>query len=169
MTEFFLDNLTSQLVVHEWISHILQCNVAFATLGVGTILAISGPFGTADSLLLLERSVYWLFLSLSSYAVGNYANIASFTFLKGTLLKKWALTTSIASVIICGIIVYKNAVFLTFGLKILILFFLIFFQICVITGVINGLMLTTHKQRFERDDQKGVTLLGRLPYDLRMS
>lgn len=123
MTKFLVDNPKWQLAIHEWTRHILQRNVALAMLGVGTILAISGLFGTTDSLPPFEKSVYWVFLSLSSYDVGSYANTASFTFLTGTLLKKWALATLMASIIICGIIVCTNAVFLTFGRKILILFF----------------------------------------------
>ena len=47
--------------------------------------------------------------------------------------------------------------------------FLIFFQICAITGGINGIMLTTRKQRLESDEPKGITLLDLLPYDLRGS
>jgi hypothetical protein len=76
------------LALGEWTSHILQRNVALNMLGVGTILAISGPFGTTNSLPPLERWVYRIFLSLSTFAVGSYANIASFTFLTGTLLKQ---------------------------------------------------------------------------------
>lgn len=51
-------------------AHLTEPKVALALVGVGTILALAGPFGTAEALWWLPRAAYWLSVPIATYAVG---------------------------------------------------------------------------------------------------
>ncbi len=60
--------------LREWRAHMAQPTRAIALIGVTTILALMGPFGTADVMRPLPRAAYWLVLVGASYSAGYAAN-----------------------------------------------------------------------------------------------
>ena len=100
-----------QMTLRGWADNMRQYDIIFGMLGVTTILAISGPFGTNDSLGLIERTVCWFSVSFSTCEIKNYFHIACFTPTTGNILLKWAVATCAVSTQIDSLVIGKNIVF----------------------------------------------------------
>lgn len=59
-----------QLALREWRRHMGRTKLLAALLGVGAILGVSGPFGTADVLPFAPRMLYWVVVAYTTYATG---------------------------------------------------------------------------------------------------
>ena len=60
--------------LREWRAHMAHPTRAVALIGVAAILALIGPFDTAEVMRPLPRAAYWLVLVGASYSAGYIAN-----------------------------------------------------------------------------------------------
>lgn len=63
-----------QSALREWRAHMAQPVRAAALVGVALILAIIGPFGTAEAMRPLPRLIYWATVTGLGYSAGYAAN-----------------------------------------------------------------------------------------------
>lgn len=56
--------------LRELRAHLTQPKVALALLGIGVLLALAGPFGTAEAMPWMPRTAYWICVPVLTYAVG---------------------------------------------------------------------------------------------------
>ncbi len=61
-----------QLTLREWREHFFNPIGLVVQACVGAVLGISGPFGTQDTVLILPRILYWIWVVYSTYGIGLF-------------------------------------------------------------------------------------------------
>ncbi|WP_299351380.1 LytTR family DNA-binding domain-containing protein [uncultured Shimia sp.] len=78
MTKVANDSIFAE-TCHEVYALACQRWVWFGLFGVGLLIGLTGPFGTFDSMTLLERSAYWLIIVGTTFWIGYAVSFATAT------------------------------------------------------------------------------------------
>jgi hypothetical protein len=70
-----VNNPVPPSALREWRRHMSRPRLLLALLGIGLILALAGPFGTADSLGLPARLAYWITVPALTYGLGYLVHV----------------------------------------------------------------------------------------------
>lgn len=164
-----------QLALREWRSHITSIPAAVATLGIGTVLGLLGPFNTEALLPLLQRLVYWCALVTLTYDVGSLVNAVLGVWMRGqsriALLVATTLGVGIAVTIVVFAINYVVFSHIPAADEI-VAFLATTFAICaIVNGALHYFFPRMEKQGPAPVDappaRKTAPLLDRLPLDKR--
>lgn len=170
-----MSNGDLQLALREWRSHITSIPAAVATLGIGTVLGLLGPFNTEALLPLLQRLVYWCVLVTLTYDVGSLVNVVLGVWMRGRSRMALLVTSTLGVGIAVTIVVFAiNYVVFSFipAADELVAFLATTFAIC---AVVNG-ALHYFSSHMNTDNaapvaaapvRKTPPLLDRLPLDKR--
>jgi len=148
--------------LRELRTHLCQPRVVLALLGVGTILALVGPFGTANVLSWMPRISYWLVVPTLTYAIGYLLNSVVWSRLHAHLPRIPAIA---ASALLVGLVI-AGAVFglnlLIFGLRPSGFDFATLFGISTLVSLLIELL-----PRETTPQNASPAILDRLPLDKR--
>jgi hypothetical protein len=83
----FVNGTTLQLTLREWRDGFLNPIALIVMAAVGGVMGMAGPFGTQDTVAVVPRILYWIWVVYSTYAIGLFF----VTFMRPTLdtLPNW--------------------------------------------------------------------------------
>lgn len=68
----FVNGTTLQLTLREWRDGFLNPTALIVMAAVGGVMGVAGPFGTQDTVAVIPRIIYWIWVVYSTYAIGLF-------------------------------------------------------------------------------------------------
>ena len=68
----FVNGTTLQLTLREWRDGFLNPIALIVMAAVGGVMGVAGPFGTQDTVAVVPRIIYWIWVVYSTYAIGLF-------------------------------------------------------------------------------------------------
>ena len=68
----FVNGTTLQLTLREWRDGFLNPIALIIMAEVGGVMGVAGPFGTQDTVAVVPRIIYWIWVVYSTYAIGLF-------------------------------------------------------------------------------------------------
>ena len=68
----FVNGTTLQLTLREWRGGFLNPIALIVMAAVGGVMGVAGPFGTQDTVAVVPRIIYWIWVVYSTYAIGLF-------------------------------------------------------------------------------------------------
>ena len=67
-----MNGTTLQLTLREWRDGFLNPTALIVMAAVGGVMGVAGPFGTQDTVAVIPRIIYWIWVVYSTYAIGLF-------------------------------------------------------------------------------------------------
>lgn len=159
-----MKNRGLQFALREWRQHMTRPQTLAGLLAATGIIAIAGPFGSAEALLLVPRAFYWLIIVVASYTCGFFVTVL--------LEPKLSRLATWLRVAILGVTIGVGVTFIVLGLNVG--FFGFFPELAVLPQfvvpiIVISLIITIAGEYMSPSPQTLtlVPLLERLPFDKR--
>lgn len=149
--------------MHQIITQKQTIAILFA---VSVICSLSGPFGTLDSMNLIERAAYWGFIVVTTYVIATTGHFLFEARNKRKNLVQTAMIAACLGMVLAGYISVINSLFIPYYPESLSSKLTLFFWIFLVSTFIYYFVSYLHQIRDDQD-QTRVALLDRLPLSKR--
>ncbi|MEM9579486.1 MAG: LytTR family DNA-binding domain-containing protein [Pseudomonadota bacterium] len=157
-----------QVAMREWTRNMRLPLTWLFVIGVAVILALIGPFGTDQVMILPVALAYWLLITAGSYAIGLFVNVVVSQYLSGSgSLPRFGLAAALTGIGVSVLVVTLNWAFFSHFPEAA-QWPEIFGSVFLISLVITGLLAAVDAHLAADAPASGrVPLMDRLPLDKR--
>lgn len=161
----------THFALRKWRTQMTEPVRATALIGAAVILAIMGPFETAQTMRPLPRLIYWLALVGLGYSAGYFAHVCADRIAPGSTVKRIAIAGPLTGIVVLAIVYLVNAAALGYWPRGRDLALLVA-NVVAIATILSAVLQFAHsphrRDPTEREQDRGApALLDRLPLDKR--
>lgn len=163
-----MNNTAPQSALREWRDHLSHPTRAVSLAAIVVILALTGPFGTADIIRVVPRLVYWAVIVVLCYSAGYAANELAERW-ASTLWQRLVIAAALTSIGVLVIVYVLNGVAIGFwatGIQLVV----IAANVAAISATITIAFTVVEQSQTSTDVPTArAAILDRIPFDKRGS